>query len=268
MDGACVAALSTSRTRYAHHNIICTHRAPSFALRSLRWASPELRGDEEVVLVAVNQRGGALEYASDALKASKNVVLAAVANYHRALFAAVPELMFSDDVLDAAHVECGGIEWDSVIEDRCCLMGDREYMLPHVERNGMVLEHAAPYLRADLSFVRAAYAQSRGAAVRFAATEAVLQIVAKNASALKYASMAHQNDAEIVLTALKGGTSWQKGEALKFAAAELRGDKAFMLEAVSVRPSATAHAYPLPLAPHARATHLSHRPLLVHNIFS
>ena len=203
----------------------------------MRWASPELRADEEVVLVAVNQRGGALEYASDALKATKTVVLAAVANYHEALFATVPELMFDDDVLDAAHVECDGIEWDSIIEDRTALMGDREYMLPHVERNGMVLEHADISLRSDISFVRAAYTQSRGAAMRFATTEAVLQIVARNASALKYASMAHRCNATIVMTALKGGTSWQKGEALKFASAELRGDKTFMLEAVWVRPA-------------------------------
>ena len=89
----------------------------------------------------------------------------------------------------------------------------------------MALQYVSDELRADISIVRAAFKASRGRALCFASKSAVLYVLASNANALKYTSEVMKNDPEIVMAAIRGGTSWQKGEALKFASPELRANK-------------------------------------------
>ena len=68
----------------------------------LKYASPELRADKEVVLAAVKNSGAQLKYASPELRADKEVVLAAVNNTGYALQFASPELRADKEVVLAA----------------------------------------------------------------------------------------------------------------------------------------------------------------------
>ena len=69
--------------------------------------SPELQADREVVLVAVQESGDALEYASKELSADREVVLAAVKQDGDALFHAAPELRADKEVVIAAVKQDG-----------------------------------------------------------------------------------------------------------------------------------------------------------------
>ena len=87
---------------------------------ALRHATPELKGDREVVRVAVNQTCWALQCAAVGLKGDHDIVLAAVAQQGHALLWAAKELK-----------------------------GNREIVLAAVLRHGMALQFAAAELKID-----------------------------------------------------------------------------------------------------------------------
>eukprot|EP01050_Picozoa_sp_SAG11_P026223 SAG11_NODE_6202_length_1365_cov_4.463665_1_plen_208_part_10 len=67
--------------------------------RALEYAAEELRGDGEVVLAAVVQNGSALEYAAAKMRGNREVVLAAVGQDGRALEYAAEEMRGDREVV-------------------------------------------------------------------------------------------------------------------------------------------------------------------------
>eukprot|EP00755_Sulcionema_specki_P019613 Sspe_Gene.12118::Locus_4125_Transcript_1_1_Confidence_1.000_Length_945::g.12118::m.12118 len=102
-----VARLSTCALQYASVELMgrkdFVHRAMDTAgVHSLRHASPELKGDKEVVLHAVQLNGLALVHAADHLKADREVVMAAVARNRFALQYASEVLRLDKEVIYVA----------------------------------------------------------------------------------------------------------------------------------------------------------------------
>ena len=138
---------------------------------ALKWASQELCEDPDVVLAAVQQNGMVLDYASSELRGNQEIVLAAVTEYGYSLEYASPELQI-----------------------------DREIVLAAVKTNGGALKFASRELREDL--------------------EVVLSAVQNNGLALQYASEELRGDQDIVLAAVTNFGVWP----LRYASPELRGD--------------------------------------------
>ena len=65
----------------------------------------ELQDDDDVVMAAVKNNGGALQFASERLRADKDIVIAAVKNDPYVIEFASDDLQDDDDVLDACEAE-------------------------------------------------------------------------------------------------------------------------------------------------------------------
>nr|NGX45573.1 hypothetical protein [Chlamydiota bacterium] len=70
--------------------------------RALKFASPELKGNREIVLAAVTQYGSALVYASQEFEADREIVLAAVTQHGLVLSIASPEFKADREIVLAA----------------------------------------------------------------------------------------------------------------------------------------------------------------------
>ena len=116
---------------------------------ALKYASPELQADREVVLAAVRQNDRALWYVSPELKADREVVLAAVQQRGDALEDASPELWVDREVVLAAVRQYGPALKYASPE----LQADREVVLAAVQQDGRALRHASEELRADREVV-------------------------------------------------------------------------------------------------------------------
>jgi len=123
---------------------------------ALLYASPGLKGDKEVVLTAVSQRGIALQDASPALKADKEVVLTAVSNYGYALKDASPALQADKEVVLVAVSQRGSV----LMSASPALQADKEVVLTAVSNDGYALQDASPALQADIEVVLAAISQT------------------------------------------------------------------------------------------------------------
>ena len=162
----------------------------------LQYASPELRGDRDIVLDIVKQNGRALTWASQELCEDPDVVLAAVQQNGMVLDYASSELRGNQEIVLAAVTEYGySLEYASPE-----LQIDREIVLAAVKTNGGALKFASRELREDL--------------------EVVLSAVQNNGLALQYASEELRGDQDIVLAAVTNFGVWP----LRYASPELRGD--------------------------------------------
>ena len=200
----------------------------------LQYATPALKGDKEVVLVAVAEDTGShlgreqqkpLSYAAPALQADKEIVLVAVALFGTDLQYAVA-LQADKDVVSVAVAQNGmALEHaDPVVK------ADATVVLVAVAQNGLALNFADPALKADETVATAAVAQN-GMALEFAikpVKDVVLVAVAQNGLALHYAAPRLQADADVVLEAVK-----QDGRALEYAASAMQGDKTIATAAVT-----------------------------------
>ena len=179
------------------------------AVREAPWAlghaSPELRGDKEVVLAALQSDRGqfmVFRHASEALRGDREVVLTAVQN--------------------------NGYDFRHASKE---LKRDRNFVLEAVQHKGTALLHASPDLKNDIGVVLAAVQQT-GFALHHASTElkgnrkVVLAAVQQNGNALGYASEALKDNKEVVLAAVQ-----QNGNALQYASEALRGDSGVVLAA-------------------------------------
>jgi len=149
---------------------------------ALQYVDLTLRGDEEIVHAAVQNRGGALEYADFPVRKKREVILSAVTQ--------------NGDALSFAHE---------------LLRDDPEVVQAAVASRGTALEYASERLRNDVSIVTAAVRQSRSA-FRFASEElrhdeTIAKIAGTNeegySSVLEYASEHIRANRELVLETVK-----------------------------------------------------------------
>jgi len=141
--------------------------------RSLQFAAEYLKGDRSLVLLAVQQCEHVLQFASRSLKADPELILTALG-----------QLDLAYDVKDLSIASKKALE--------------------QISRNGEVLQHAPPALKADRDIV-----------------SAVLQW---DGLALQYASAELRDDSEMVATAVRQNVS-----ALQFASEQLRHDRSFAI---------------------------------------
>lgn len=184
---------------------------------ALKYASPELQGDWEVVKAAVagfngNGSGMALQYAAPWLLSDPNLLIPAITNDAWA-FQLLPE--------EVRH--------------------DKGLALLALRRDGMVLPELPRELRDDLELVLAAVCQNgrvlQSIKHRWQAhREVVLAAVSQCPDALQFAAAKVLSDREIVLTAVRGN-----GEMYRYAAPKLQADREVALAAVSSRGCMIAH---------------------------
>jgi len=138
------------------------------------------------------------------------------------------------------------------------LRADVDIVLTAVKANGLALRHAAPELRDDIGVVNAAV-QQNGEALEHATKRLrgnrhlVTNAVTTHGAALRFAANAIRGDPEIVLLAMKQPNKSRRVQpsqpgpykacnALQYAAAELKRNRTFMLEAASLDDWALGHA--------------------------
>jgi len=180
----------------------------------------DLKEDKDFVLEAVAQNGSVLKHASETLKADKSVVLAAVAQNGRVLEHASEALKADKAVVLTAVTQDGGaLGAACLFHAKGGLMGNKDFVLEVVAKNGCALEYASRPLRAD--------------------RDVVLKAVLQHSDAFCFALGALPEDREIVLAAVK-----QAGHMMREAAGILKSDREFVLEAVAENGYALSGASP------------------------
>jgi len=180
---------------------------------SLLSAPPEVWGDREVVALAVNQCGWALQHADPALRADPGLVLQAVRQNGLTLQHASQEMQRDEGVVLAAVTQCGR----ALAFAEAGLKTDRAFTLAAVQKNGRALEHVSPELKTD--------------------REVVLAAVKQCGLSLGSAASSLKADYGVVMEAIL-----QDGGALAFAAGSLRADSELKaLASRSVQPLTVKH---------------------------
>eukprot|EP00928_Gymnodinium_smaydae_P004592 TRINITY_DN11560_c0_g1_i1.p1 TRINITY_DN11560_c0_g1~~TRINITY_DN11560_c0_g1_i1.p1 ORF type:complete len:389 (-),score=52.09 TRINITY_DN11560_c0_g1_i1:563-1615(-) len=195
----------------------------------LKFASDSVRADRELILLAVERDGRALQHASVDVQIDHEVILSALAHAMQAPdVACMVGEAFKKCRAQIVRkiVEAHGLMLAYVTET---LQGDFEAVL----QNGFALQFAAPALRADFPVVSSAV-QRHGGALQFASADLranrdiVLSAVVQHGDALQYASDDLKFDRELVLAAVN---SW--GLALQHASESLRSDYEVATRAVT-----------------------------------
>lgn len=195
---------------------------------ALQWASAEIQANRLVVMAAVQQLGGALVYAAEELRGDREFVLEAAAANVGAISCAAPELLEDKAFLLNVVERRVGTLRAMPAEVR----SDREFVFEAVRRHGEALRCASAELRADREVVLEAVAQD-GQALEHACDalrcdkEVVLTAIGQNALALEHAGALLVMDAEVVLVAVKKCPA-----ALTHAALILRSDAEIVLAAL------------------------------------
>jgi|EP00927_Polykrikos_kofoidii_P069387 hypothetical protein len=181
---------------------------------SLQFASPRLRGDKDVVLIAVRGNWSALGHAGFVPRADAEVVREAVKQSFLALqFASI--LLRSDLKFMSECVQIDGNGFEFASHD---LRENRAFVLEAVQRCGVMLEHASELLRGD--------------------DEVVLQAVSQDWRALAFANGSHLfANEQIILHGLR-----QDVGAVHFADDRLRADRSFRMKAVRMQGKALLEA--------------------------
>jgi len=206
--------------------------------QALKYASKELRDDKDVVIEAVKKYGSALCYASQELKNDKELVLLAVKQNGDALKYASQELK-SDKELVLLAVKQNGHALKYASQE---LRDDKEVLLGAVKQDWWALQHATPELKKDKELVLLAVKQDWWA-LCYASQElkgdkgVVIEAVKQNWQALCYASKELRDDKEVVIEAVK-----RYGGALQHASFRLKDDKELVLLAMKQDSSALQHA--------------------------
>ena len=153
--------------------------------RALRYASSELRADEELVLLATGFLGEAFKDAAPELRGNRSFVLKAVSKHGAALAHAEQFRSDKSFLLEAAKAGCGsalqgashtlqqekGLVLEMIIHDAVAykfaseeLRSDKEFAMEAARRNGAVLKFMNSNLQADLDIVQVAIARDPRAA--------------------------------------------------------------------------------------------------------
>lgn len=168
---------------------------------ALRFLSDELKADREVVLSAVEQETGVLKYASKALRDDREIVEKAIA-LDPSSFANVGSLKNDRGLARAALADDPSLI--QFVGSR--LRKDKSFVLPFVQRCGLVLQHL-PEFKSNKKIV--------------------LEAVVQDGESLKFASGSLQDCDEVVRCAVQ-----QKGTALAFASDRLRAQSDIVMAAM------------------------------------
>ena len=189
----------------------------------------------------------ALQFASPELQADRSIVLAAVQNDGDALeFASEPLRRESEVILDAAITSDSVLQCDS---DRIAVPLEFQLQNPDVVENvvqkkASALQHATPEHKKNKKIVQAAL-RADGDALQYADPElrsdkdtVILALQhARTAGVLKWAADQLREDRAVVLAAVT-----KKGSALRYAKGDLRNDRDIVLKALSDNPNAYTYA--------------------------
>jgi len=190
--------------------------------------SEELKADEEVVMAAVKNDGGALEHASDELKADREVVLAAVKNWGEALKNASDELKADREVVLVAVNNGGGALQYAADE----LKADKEVMMAAVQSEPRTLQFASDELKADTDIINAIIPDD---------IEGIYDEHGINrrhfGGFFEFVSDEFKSNRDLVLSIVK-----KDGRALEFASEELRKDREVVIEAAANDRNSLEHA--------------------------
>jgi hypothetical protein len=118
-----------------------------------------LRKDREVVLAAVTRDGLSLQFAARELRRDRAIVMAAIASNYWSVQYAAPGMITTD--LALAAITTNPFALKALAQAFPHLADEREIVLAAVTKNGQVLAHASPRLRADPDIQRAANAGRR-----------------------------------------------------------------------------------------------------------
>ena len=221
-----------------------------------------LLDDEMVVYALVSFCGDFLGKVSERLQDSEHIVLAAVSQYGRAMHFASERLRRDYDFVRRAVQESGMALVDADTNFALC----RDLALLAVRQDGMVLEHLWSWGQDD--DVALAAVQQNGWALQFAnpSPEVILAAVQQNGMALRilldrndkranefalaavsscgvvlqYLDAEMRRSEQIVRAAIKQS----RGRALEWASRALKGDKAVVLEAVTLHDRSLQFATP------------------------
>jgi hypothetical protein len=205
--------------------------------RALLFASDELKGDREVVLVAVADHPAVLEFVSEELKSDREVVLVAVsAGHYGDVLCYASEEMKADREVVMAAVQAHG---DCLEEASVELKADREVVLAAVTSSGDALEFASKELKSDREIVLVAVSAGHyGAVLCYASDElkadleVVMAAVQSNGQDLEYASEALKADRGIVMAAVRSKYGGYHS-VLRWASEELKADREIVMAAIA-----------------------------------
>ena len=227
-----------------------------YELDFFKSASDRLKGNREIVLLAVKNEGWILEHVSEELKADKEVVLAALNHWN-----ATSVLQFASDELRADR-EVALEGWLSFASKE--LRADKDFVIEVVGKHGNMLEAAPDKFRDDKDVVLAAVSADNDECLKYASDrlkkdkEVVLAAVKRLPTSLRHADNKLKQDRDIVIATVKN-YGWmlrelpkklqndkdivlaaieKDGMALEYASDKLKGDKDVVLKAVLKRTDA------------------------------
>jgi len=177
---------------------------------ALQFAAPELCGDREIVLTAIQSPGSsALQYASPELRGDRAIVREALKGDPMELCYASLELRSDRDlVLEAVRLD----GW-AMLYAAPALRSDKEVVSEALKRDGSLLKYVPRELRSMNKIVIAAV-QQWGEALQYGSKKkrrekkVVVAAVSKNANAIKYAGKSIIKNPEVV-KAMKNSESPQ-----------------------------------------------------------
>jgi len=179
-----------------------------------------VRGNKDLIMVAVKRNAHAILFASEELRADTSVMIPAVERDWSCLRYAAETIKKDPAVVMPACRRGHALQLASA-----CLKADRSFVLEAVRFHGEALQYATELVRADREVVAAAIAQS-GGAFQYASAELkgdrslVLLAMQSCSGVLKHAHAGLKDDKDLVLAAMQ-----QDPGSLQFVSERLRGDK-------------------------------------------
>lgn len=211
-------ALSCAPDKFKSDPAIVTAAVKSCGV-ALFYVQGALRHDPKIVWLAIENTGMSLEFVSNDFKDDKELVLTALRvgtnkqsarGEYTVLNFASQRLRGDRDVVRAAIRHCGGM---SLMYASMELRGDRELVMAAIDSHAGALEYASPALRAD--------------------RDVVLRAVAQSGTVLAHVSGEFRGDREMAMAAVNAPNGNGLGGALGVLSEALRGDRNFVLYALS-----------------------------------
>lgn len=218
----------------------------------LQYASPRLQDDREVVSAAIERVGSPIKYASKRLKNDTELGLKALKNSWND-FSYISKDQDNKEVLIAAIKEFGTVtpelvssEFGEFIDPTFTqyetfmsnltenARDNKEIMLAAINENGSAFKYASERMRSDKELLNLALERySYDYPLEYASLalqndkEIILKAMNKNSENIKFASPEIRNDPEVVMKAIKSN-----GSNFKYISDELKNNKDFILSAL------------------------------------
>lgn len=184
----------------------------------LQKALPEFQDDKDLVLLAVKTSGYALEHASERLKNDKEVVLTAIQSEPKSIW------MASEKIQENVKMCLEAVSRNGVVLERLpdSIKDNKEVVLAALKTSPAMYEHISSRLKEDGRILNHIMNKSvsmfKFTPKEFRSNKAnLLDAINKNGLSLRYGSLEHRNDPNIVLLAVK-----QNSESEKYIGKELK----------------------------------------------